>query len=80
MRAAPSIADEIERHLRTGDTNTMGSAWPGDLMERGRSQQAELRGSLGQEVRRLANGHTHDPVLENAGIELAWRRESRGHA
>jgi hypothetical protein len=70
VRALPSIADEIERYLRTGDADMDARAWPGDFMERGRRQDADLRGALVQEVRRLAKGHSHEPVPANVGIEL----------
>jgi hypothetical protein len=39
----PTIADEIERYLRTGDADMDGWPWPGDFMERGRRQRADLR-------------------------------------
>jgi hypothetical protein len=29
-----SIADDIERYLRTGDADMMGNPWPGDITER----------------------------------------------
>lgn len=64
----PTIADEIERYLHTGDTDVEGWAWPGDLMERCRRQHADLRGALVEEVRRLAKGRTHEPVPENVGV------------
>ena len=35
-RSTPTIADEIERYLRTGDADMDARAWPGDFMERGR--------------------------------------------
>jgi hypothetical protein len=34
--STPTIDDEIERYLRTGDSDDMATAWPGDLMDRGR--------------------------------------------
>jgi hypothetical protein len=64
----PTIADEIERYLRTGDADDLADAWPGDLMERGHLQHADLRGALVEEVRRLAKGLTHEPVPENVGL------------
>ena len=42
MRPSPAIADEIERYLRTGDADMMGNPWPGDLLERGRRQHADI--------------------------------------
>lgn len=64
----PTIADEIERYLRTGDADMDGWAWPGGLMERGRRQHADLRGALVDEVRRLAKGYTHEPVPQDVGV------------
>ena len=69
-RSLPSIAEEIERYLRTGDTDTHARAWPGDVMERGRRQHADLRGALVEEVRRLATGRSHEPVPANVGVEF----------
>lgn len=63
----PTITGEIERYLRTGDADTMGSPWPGDFVERGRRQHADIRGALLEEVRRLAKGRTHGPVPDNVG-------------
>jgi len=64
----PTIADEIERYLRTGAADMDGWAWPGDFMERCRRQHADLRGELVNEVRRLAKGCTHEPVPEDVGV------------
>jgi hypothetical protein len=46
----PTIADEIERYLRTGEVDPYEAAWPGDVMERGRRAHADLRAALVQEV------------------------------
>lgn len=64
----PSIADEIARYLRTGDADMMGNPWPGDILERGRRQHADIRGALLEEVRRLAKGRTHEAVPDNVGV------------
>jgi hypothetical protein len=64
----PTIADEIERYLRTGDADMDGWAWPGGFMERCRRQHADVRGALVDEVRRLAKGCTHEPVPEDVGV------------
>jgi hypothetical protein len=64
----PTITDEIERYLRTGDADMDGWAWPGDFMERGRRQHADLRGALVEEVRRLTKGRTHERVPEHVGV------------
>lgn len=71
MKRRPStstVADEIARYLRTGDADADGWAWPGDFMERGRRQHADLRGALVEEVRRLAKGKTHEPVPGYVGV------------
>ncbi len=69
-RSSPRIADEIERYVRTGDADMDARAWPGDFMERGRLQDADLRNALIRAVRRLAKGHSHEPVPANVGIEF----------
>ena len=69
-KATPNITDEIKRYLRTGDADMDARAWPGDFMERGRQQDADLRAALVKEVRRLAKGHMHELVPANVGIEL----------
>jgi hypothetical protein len=68
--SSSTIADEIERYLRTGDADMMGNPWPGDILERGRRQHADLRGALLEEVRRLAKGRTHEAVPDNVGVEF----------
>lgn len=70
--ASPSsiVAGEIERYLRTGEADMMGDAWPGDIMERGRRQHADIRGALLEEVRRLSKGRTHQAVPDNVGVEF----------
>jgi len=69
-KPTPNIADEIKHYLRTGDSDMDARAWPGDFMERGRLQDADLRGALVDAVRRLAKGHSHEPVPANVGIEF----------
>jgi hypothetical protein len=64
----PTIADEIERYVRTGDADMDGWAWPGDFMERCRCQRADLRDALMEEVRRLAKGRSHERVPEHVGV------------
>lgn len=60
----PSIADEIERYLQTGQTDMMADAWPGDLMERGERSHDDLRGPLVLEVRRLTDRRTRHPLTD----------------
>jgi len=66
VSSLPSIADEIERYLRTGDTDPWRDAWPGDIVERG----GRGRAALVQEVRRLAEGRSHEPVPDGIDIEF----------
>ena len=68
--STPTIADEIERYLRTGDSDDMATSWPGDLMDRGRQQHVDLRRGLVAEVRRLAKGLTHEAVPADVGAEF----------
>lgn len=68
--ASSTIADEIERYLRTGEADMMGNPWPGDIMERGRRQHADIRGALLAEVRRLAKGRTHEAMPGNVDVEF----------
>jgi hypothetical protein len=39
-------------------------------MERGQRQHADLRGALVKEVRRLAQGRSHEPEPANVGVEF----------
>jgi hypothetical protein len=72
--SSSTVLGEIERYLRTGDADMMGNAWPGDIMERGRRQHADLRGALVEEVQRLAMGRTHEAVPDNVGVEFTRAR------
>lgn len=51
-----SVADEIERYLRTGDTDPYHAAWSGSPLERARLASAALNNALVAEVSRRANG------------------------
>ncbi len=75
--ALTTIADEVERYLRTGDADMMGDPWPGDIIERGRRQHADLRGALVAEVGRLAKGRTHAPIPDNVGVEFTCAKVER---
>jgi hypothetical protein len=66
----PTIAGEIKRYLRTGDADTDARAWPGDIFDRGKRQQADLRDALAREVRRLAKGRSHVAVPANVGVDF----------
>ncbi len=66
----PTIADEIERYLRTGETDPHLAAWSGGFMERANRAHEDLRGALVCEVRRLAEGHTHQPLPQADSVAL----------
>lgn len=70
----PTIADEVERYLRTGETDPHFAAWPGGFMERARDAREDLRSALVAEVRRLAEGRTHDLLPETDGVALARKQ------
>ncbi|WP_437992685.1 hypothetical protein [Sorangium sp. So ce145] len=62
MSNVPSAADELERYLRTGETDPHHAAWPGGFMERANRAHEELRGALVREVRRRAEGLAHQSL------------------
>jgi hypothetical protein len=71
MDAPPTIADEIERYLRTGQTDPYHAAWPGDgFMARAKRAHEDLRGALVREVKRLAAGLSHQPLPQGDHITL----------
>src|SRR4051812_43048 len=59
-----TVAAEIDRYLRTGETDPYCAAWPGNLLERERRARLDLRGGLIREVGRLAEGRSHRSLLE----------------
>jgi hypothetical protein len=65
----PSIADDVERYLRTGDTDRTWLPGLAASWSRGRRARADLRATLVQEVRRLAEGRSHEPVPDGIGVE-----------
>ena len=67
----PSIADEIERYLRTGETDPYHAAWPGNgYMECANRAHEDLRGALVREVRRLGEGLAHEKPLQTDTVAL----------
>lgn len=70
MSSPSTIADEIERYLRTGNADMMGNPWPGDIVERGWRQHADIRGALLEELRRLTKGRTHEAVPDDVGVKF----------
>ncbi len=66
-----TIADEVERYLRTGDTDPHHAAWPGNgFMERANRARDDLRGALVREVRRLVEGLAHEPLPQADTVAL----------
>lgn len=70
-REPPAIAAEVERYLRTGDTDPHHAAWPGQgFMERARRAHGDLRRALVREVHRLAEGLVHPPLPSEDTVAL----------
>lgn len=71
-KSLPStISDEVERYLRTGETDPHHAAWPGiGFMERANRAHDDLRGALVREVRRLAEGLAHEPLPQADTVAL----------
>ena len=72
--ARPTIAREIARYLRTGDTDPMCAAWPGGVLDPDRRAHNELRGALVREVKRLSRGKSHRQVPDGDPIALTRRK------
>jgi hypothetical protein len=74
-KSAPTtIADEVERYIRTGETDPHHAAWPGNgFMERANHAHDDLRGALVREVRRLAEGLAHEPIRQADTVALCPR-------
>ena len=66
----PTIADEVERYLRTGKPDPHLAAWSGGFMERANRAHDDLRGALVHEVRRLSEGRTQEPLPQADTIAL----------
>ena len=72
--AQPTIAEEVERYLLTGESDPLYSAWSGSFMERATRAQEDLRGALVRAVRGLTEGLTHEPRPDAGTIALARRK------
>lgn len=71
----PTVAEEIERYLRTGGTDAGLAAWPeGSFLARAQRAHADLRAALVREVRRLAAGRSHEPLPVTDAVTLTRRR------
>jgi len=65
-----TIAQEIERYLRTGETDPYRSAWSGGFLEREKRAHDDLRRALVREVRRLTAGLRHEPLPESDTVSF----------
>lgn len=72
--ARPTIAREIARYLRTGDTDPMCAAWPGGVLDTDRRAHNDLRGALVREVKQLSRGKSHRQVPDGDPIALTRRK------
>lgn len=70
----PSIADEIERYLRTGDSDPHHAAWSGGYIERAKRAHNDLRTALASEVRRLAKGRRQRPLPQHDPVAFTRQR------
>jgi len=58
-----SVTDEVERYLRTGSSDPIYAAWPGNIMERAARARNDLRGALIAAIRqKQAKGKTAIPA------------------
>ncbi len=65
-----TIAQEVERYLRTGESDPYRSAWSGGFLEREKRPHDDLRNALVREVRRLTPGLRQEPLPESDTILL----------
>ena len=73
-RGVDPTGEEIERYLRSGDTDPHHAAWSGGFMERATRARADLRAALVREVRRLADARAHHPAHEADTVALTRRK------
>ena len=68
-----TVAQEIERYLRTGESDPYRSAWSGSFLEREERAHDDLRKALVCEVRRLTAGLRHEllPVSDTVSLTRA---------
>lgn len=65
-----TIAEELERFLRTGHSDPHRAVWPGSFMERERRAHDDLRGALVREVLHRAEGRRHQPLPSGDHVAL----------
>ncbi len=64
------IAEEVERYLLTGESDSLHSAWSGGFLERANRAHDDLRGALVRAVRRLTERLAHEPLPEIGSAAL----------
>lgn len=64
------IAEEVERYLLNGKSDSLYSAWPGSFQERANRAHDDLRGALVRAVRRLTKGLAQEPLPDTDTIAL----------
>jgi hypothetical protein len=68
------IAEEVERYLRTGETDPHREAWSGGFLEREKRAHHDLRSALVREVHRFADGRSHRTPPEVDTVALTRRK------
>jgi hypothetical protein len=70
VKSSPDIAREVDRYIRTGETDPHRAAWSGSFIEREAHAHADLRGALVREMRRFADGRSHFQLPESDVVAL----------
>ena len=65
-----TVAQEIERYLRTGESDPYRSAWSGGFLQREERAHDDLRNALVREIRRLTAGLSQEPLPESDTVSL----------
>jgi hypothetical protein len=68
--AQPIIAEEVERHLLTGESDPLHLAWSGSFFERANRARDGLRGALVRTVKRLTEELADEPLPEIGTVAL----------
>lgn len=64
--------EEVERYVKTGESDLLFSAWPGDVFQRSRIATGDMRAALVDEVLKRASGTAdqrgHSPLDDLVGL------------
>jgi hypothetical protein len=64
--------EEVERYVKTGESDLLSAAWPGDVFQRSRIATSDMRAALVDEVLKRANGTSdprgHSPLDDLVGL------------